>query len=338
MVYLFLAQQQGTPSAQSRTKQQGADRSRGPGEEEELELSDIEDEDQISQEQSLVLPIYGRNSRQSRRRRRRGDTAGVPHPRHAKRLLGPHILSYPKDIRLQHMTKIVIQTKEETFSRHRCKSCWLLERHCLCDGLVPVSLPMDFSVLLHYKEFLRISNSGHLLALAHPGSRLLVEGKEDDEQKLSALEAAAVREPYSVVVLMPCAGSLSISELKQRREESGTTGRLHVILLDGTWRQARALNRRVSEKVVRVRVEVTEKPTMFRLRTRTRADGISTLEAALSLVEEWGQEGRQEGEAGVAEMLRLLGVHNERVLVASGKPAKVGDRLVKHLYEEKQRE
>jgi len=313
--------------------------------EEELRLSDIEhdeeeeeDDGDASQAKPFKLPFYGRNSRQGRRRQRRGGAPGVRHPHQpAKKLLGPHVETFPKEERLQHITRIVIHTKEETFSEQRCKACWLLKRECMCGEVVPVSLPIDFNVLLHYKEYLRISNTGHLLTLTNPGSRLLVEGKEGDDARLAELEAAAVKDPYSVVALMPCAGALSVSELKQKRKEHGTNGRLQVILLDGTWRQARALNRRVSEKVVRVRVEVADRPTFFRLRQRTRADGISTIEAALWLVEDWGEEGREGGgEEGVKEVLRILGIHNERVLMSSGKPHKVVDEGFGKRQEKKQ--
>jgi len=298
--------------------------------EEVICFSDIEDEEEVTAlgSKPFLLPLYGRNSRQGRRRQRRGGAPGMRHPHQpAKKLLGPHVESFPKEERLQHITKIVIHTKEETFSKQRCKACWLLKRECLCEGVVPVKLPIDFNVWLHYKEYLRISNTGHLLTLAHPGSRLLVEGREADDARLAQLEAAAIRDPFSVVALMPCAGALSVAELKQKRREHGTTGRLQVILLDGTWRQARALNRRVSEKVVRVKVEVADRPTVFRLRQRTRADGISTIEAALWFIEDWGGGGTDGGgKEGVKEVLRMLGTHNERVLKSSGKLHKVVDR------------
>eukprot|EP00624_Nannochloropsis_granulata_P007776 evm.model.NODE_9480_length_2484_cov_12.941627.1 len=298
-------------------RRRGADMDDDEGDAEEVpRLSNFEDEeeDAASESKPFLLPLYGRNSRQGRRRQRRGGAPGVRHPHQpAKKLLGPHVETFPKEERLQHITKIVIHTKEETFSEQRCKACWLLKRECLCGGVVPVKLPIDFNVLLHYKEYLRISNTGHLLTLAHPGSHLLVEGKVADDARLAELEAAAIRDPFSVVALMPCAGALSVAELKQKRTEHGTKGRLQVILLDGTWRQARALNRRVSEKVVRVKVEVADRPTVFRLRQRTRADGISTIEAALWFIEDWGRNGTEGGgNEGVKEVLRVLGTHNER--------------------------
>lgn len=41
------------------------------------------------------------------------------------------------------------------------------QRHCICAKLPQLTLPVDFAVLLHYKEYLRISNTGHLLPLMH---------------------------------------------------------------------------------------------------------------------------------------------------------------------------
>lgn len=42
-----------------------------------------------------------------------------------------------------------------------------VQRHCICAQLPLLDLPLDFVVLLHYKEYLRISNTGHLLPLMH---------------------------------------------------------------------------------------------------------------------------------------------------------------------------
>lgn len=143
-----------------------------------------------------------------------------------------------------------------------------------------LDLPLDFVVLLHYKEYLRISNTGHLLPLMHKrdaatdtyvpitsyarfhsrrtpptltdapvripsGSELLIRGTEASDARLAALEAQAQAEPYSVIALMPTEDAITLPDLVRRRREAGMSeGRLKVILLDGTWRQGRALNRR----------------------------------------------------------------------------------------------
>lgn len=68
---------------------------------------------------------------------------------------------------------------------------------------------------------------------------------EASEARLAALEAQAQHEPYSVIALMPSDDAVSLHDVLRRRQEAGTDGgRLKVILLDGTWRQGRALNRR----------------------------------------------------------------------------------------------
>lgn len=44
---------------------------------------------------------------------------------------------------------------------------------------------------------------------------------------------------------MPTEDAITLPDLVRRRQEAGMSeGRLKVILLDGTWRQGRALNRR----------------------------------------------------------------------------------------------
>ena len=97
-------------------------------------------------------------------------------------------------------------------------------------------------MLLHVKEYLRTTNTGHLIPLAHPGSRMLISGLEADDEELSALHAS---DPESFIVLFPSQDALSLDEFKSRREDRGVSHRrVKVVLLDGTWAQARTLNRR----------------------------------------------------------------------------------------------
>ncbi len=295
--------------------------------EEELRLSDIEDAPEEPAARPVTTLLPGGNSRQGRRRRRRGGLPGEPHPyskpKSTRKLFGEHVSTYPAHERLRRLTEVGLMAKTEGWTAlgHKCDACWMLKEDCLCGDLAPVDFPMDFVVLMHYKEWHRASNTGHLLTLMHPTSEILIQGKETDDQRVEELEALALREPYSVVALMPCEGALSVAELRQKRAEHGTSGsRLRVILLDGTWRQARGLNRRLTDKIARVRVDVLDRPTQFVLRTRTRKDGISTIEAALMLVEEF--DGGAVMAQGIQAVLAQVATQGERVLASSGKPGK----------------
>jgi DTW domain-containing protein YfiP len=70
----------------------------------------------------------------------------------------------------------------------------------MCGTVSPIALPVDFLVLMHYREYLRCSNTGHLLPLAHPSSSIFIRDLPEDDHRLFAIQHA---EPENVVVLYP---------------------------------------------------------------------------------------------------------------------------------------
>ena len=156
-----------------------------------------------------------------------------------------------------------------------CRACWLGPKFCICSsaGQLPVSLdhPVDILVYMHINEFARKSNTGSLALLAAPAlqGQLLVAGHPEHER---ALEQALSRRG-KLAVLYPSPDALSLSEWVARlsnppplpgdpqaldcgRQEgaaapidgggnvaAGGEERETIVLLDGTWSQARKLNR-----------------------------------------------------------------------------------------------
>lgn len=75
--------------------------------------------------------------------------------------------------------------------------------------------------------------------------------------------------------------------------------------------------------MTRVKLAVVDRPSHFRLRRRTRADGICTIEAAALTVVELGEENGERYD-GVIEALNLL---NETVVKSTNKPPKDDQNL-----------
>ncbi|KAJ1488558.1 hypothetical protein T484DRAFT_1782789, partial [Baffinella frigidus] len=159
-----------------------------------------------------------------------------------------------------------------------CRACWLAPTYCICAsaGQLHVSLdyPVDILVYMNINEFARKSNTGSLALLAAPAlhGQLLVAGHPDHER---ALEQALARRG-NIAVLFPSPDALSLPEWVARlssppssprdppaRDYGGEGGaeapcdgggnaacteaggggeRAMVVLLDGTWSQARKLN------------------------------------------------------------------------------------------------
>ena len=165
---------------------------------------------------------------------------------------------------------------------------------------------------MHAEECLRSTNSGKLLLLAHPDARLIVRGLEEHDIEYERL----IHRP-STVVLYPSERAHSTTQLKHliaeraaRRDSARTTvvagggadgeprieslgeGSLDILLLDGTWSQARLLARQLPPAVTMVALEsVTStfgKLVRDQSSQRTESARVCTLEAYAQLAAELG--------------------------------------------------
>lgn len=153
-----------------------------------------------------------------------------------------------------------------------CLACTI--NPCICDLIAPLHIGRHHRivVLMHCKEFLRTTNSGKLLLLAHPSASLLVSGLREHEEQLEEICSRP-----GACVLYPSAESITISQFRaqlagtieshrpglwdtQQRamrlagpppeSQYGTRAHdadrgsrlcLDIIILDGTWSQARSI-------------------------------------------------------------------------------------------------
>jgi DTW domain-containing protein len=151
------------------------------------------------------------------------------------------------------------------FRQPRCTACALSEPLCICRLWVPLSSPIDFSVVMPRSEARSASNSARLLALWLPQTQLHVHGAPDAPREPSALIARA-----GTAVLFP-GGSVSAA-LPQAIQ--------HLIIPDGTWSQARRIERRWFAPHALPRLSLDAHwPSAYGLR-RGRS-GLCTFEAAV---------------------------------------------------------
>lgn len=156
----------------------------------------------------------------------------------------------------------------------RCRRCWMANGSCFCDqvcavglaALLPAGLAKVYLYTHHAEMHRRLAtNTGKLLQLAF-GEELVervVQGQPEQEQAMvRELGAVARRQrhtfPCSAIVLLPCTGSWAVDALvaaaTTAAEKGGDGGvgqskgkhpPLVVVVLDGTWHDAKALNRRL---------------------------------------------------------------------------------------------
>ncbi len=172
--------------------------------------------------------------------------------------------------------------------RALCPRCRRPEVVCYCEALQPIETRTRVVILQHPKERKTAIGTARMAHLALSNSELLGGVDFSDSKRLLALAA----EP-GTVVLYPGEGATDLAALA---ESPPTT----VIVVDGTWPQARKIIRSTPLLQQLPRVCFTpERPSNYRIRKEPAFHCVSTVEA---VVEVLGQlEGRRESYAPMPE-------------------------------------
>ena len=196
-----------------------------------------------------------------------------------------------------------------------CPRCRKPPDLCVCDGIVPIDNKVSLLILQHPQEQDRELGTARLTAL-HFNNALLkiglswpsltrILGRPADPQRwailyLGSVKAAALLPDRDIVVVNKNNNAVEHQDAALREIEG-------VILLDGTWSQAKALWWRNGWMLKCKRVVLgPQRPSRYgRLRREARSDALSTLEAAAMLLARL--EGRPEIETALhASFERLL--------------------------------
>jgi DTW domain-containing protein YfiP len=157
-----------------------------------------------------------------------------------------------------------------------CLSCYLRREICICPILPTVTTRTEFLILRHITETGRPSNTGRLVALALPNSRIVSCGG-GDRIGLSPLDDEWLRAPGTWLLWPDGAGTSP--------DSSALTPPDRVVVLDATWHQARRLfNRTPALRAIPRLILPAPAHGRRRLRKQHRADGMSTLEAVAGAV------------------------------------------------------
>ena len=187
-----------------------------------------------------------------------------------------------------------------------CMYCWMPGPTCMCSIVPDLSHLLGgrcFPVMVfHADEFLRRSNSGHMVAMLFD-TPIVVEGIPSHEPLLrgfgvthprdyiaiaSAVEAGApldaARPPEALVrpaVLFPAQDAVDVTQFAASTEALGEP--VVIALMDGTWSQGNSMNRRFDDNIPRVIINIPKDyDSLFApLREQTRSTGVSTLEATV---------------------------------------------------------
>ncbi len=175
----------------------------------------------------------------------------------------------------------------------RCPRCFFPPGHCLCPEVPRLQTRLQLVLLRHASEIPRPTNTARWAALALPQASLLdyaLPGRPFDDAPLRG-EGTWVLFPSATATVRPAGPPRSL------------------VVLDGTWSQARRMLQRVPALRALPRLSLPPPAADRRLRRPTVAGGMSTLEAVASAL-------RLLGEAEAAGALEAL--HARALLRAEG--------------------
>lgn len=181
----------------------------------------------------------------------------------------------------------------------RCRQCWIRETHCICAHLPQLQTRTNIVIVRHERESWKSTGTARIAALALPQLRILEFG-EDAQPARSALSD----------VLMAGAHLLFPTEQSAPWTDNSIQ---QLVLLDGTWRQARRMFSKLPALSTLPRLALPPQNTaVLRLRESHFEGGRSTLESiatAVSLLE---------GAAAAAPLFELHSRYVEQVFRARG--------------------
>ncbi len=155
----------------------------------------------------------------------------------------------------------------------RCPVCRLAQHLCLCDQLFTLPTRVRVLMLRHYKEVHKGSNSARLVDLVLPNCTIRDYGARDSSLELEGLAGPGV------ALLFPSDGGKTLPPAKVST----------LVVVDGTWSQARRMMNRIPGLVTLPRLDVAMHATdRIRMRRSPVPGRVSTAEAvayALDLLE-----------------------------------------------------
>ncbi len=162
-----------------------------------------------------------------------------------------------------------------------CNGCLMPQAFCVCRVMEKETVATRITVVVHFSDVTRKTNTGKLIPTVLTNSEVLVRGTREAPLDITR----ALQPRHHNVLLFPSADSLAMTPAYLESIEKP----LNLIVPDGNWNQAGKMEKREKKlaHLQRVHLEIG-KPSSYRLRTAAHANWISTFEAvarSLGIVE-----------------------------------------------------
>jgi len=154
-----------------------------------------------------------------------------------------------------------------------CPRCRRALRACWCRHLTPVESATRACILQHPRERWKAIGTARMAHLSLPNSELHVGVSFEEHPRVRELAAAP-----GTALLFPGEGAIEPATLRGRAPSA-------VIVVDGTWPQARKLIKQNPFLLALPRIGLApERPSNYRIRAEPSAECVSTIEAVVHLL------------------------------------------------------
>lgn len=169
--------------------------------------------------------------------------------------------------------------------RSVCYRCRRAQAICQCSQLRPFRTEQDWVILMHPREAWKAIGTGRMTHQSLEGSQLWEGVCFDQDPRVQELLADSTRQ---VFLVFPGTQAVTTAQL-----EKASGKRLTLILIDGTWAQARTMLARSPQTLARLPRLAFQpsRPSGYRIRQQPGSQCFSTLEAAHTLIDLCAQAG-----------------------------------------------
>jgi DTW domain-containing protein YfiP len=165
---------------------------------------------------------------------------------------------------------MVVERQRKT--KEPCSGCFLHLDLCICSQIETLDLKTKLTLIVHYKELKKTTNTGRLAIKSLLNSQMRIRGEIGKPSDLSEL----ISDQYQCLLFYPSKEAVELNcDFVAKFSKP-----IHLLVPDGSWRQASKVHTRHPElsSVPRVMIKDLNLATQH-LRRESSQEGMSTLEA-----------------------------------------------------------